>query len=221
MDLLRLRLLPLWELWRFFVTHWLPRLYFMRLFDFVILRGLYFQQPALWQLFSVPRLKKKRSIFICLKLTAVFTWGYLEGNHGNPISRLLYDVLCRRYYPRLSLSPSWGEEYHYWPRISRNLWYSPQNWLLRLGGFTALSTKGISSLLSLSLYHIFTFPIAYLLLFILTATAILQVKYLNKALARFSSTVPPLCLVSWFVASDTNPICHVHSLRSFRLLNPL
>jgi len=42
----------------------------------------------------------------------------------------------------------------------------------------------------MSLYLIFTFPISYLLLFVLTTTAILQVKYLNKALARFSSTVP-------------------------------
>jgi magnesium transporter len=63
--------------------------------------------------------------------------------------------------------------------------------LLTTGGFTALSTKGIASLLSMSLYRIFTFPISYLLLFVLTTTAILQVKYLNKALARFSSTVTP------------------------------
>ena len=62
-----------------------------------------------------------------------------------------------------------------------------------IGGFTALSTKGISSLLSMSLYRIFTFPISYLLFFVLSTTAVLQVKYLNKALARFSSTVqsPP------------------------------
>jgi hypothetical protein len=58
------------------------------------------------------------------------------------------------------------------------------------GGFTALSTKGVSSLISLELYRIFTFPVAYLLLFVLLGTAVLQVKYLNKALARFSSTVP-------------------------------
>ncbi len=58
-----------------------------------------------------------------------------------------------------------------------------------IGGFTALSTKGVSSLISLELYRIFTFPVAYLLTFVLLLTAVLQIKYLNKALARFSSTV--------------------------------
>lgn len=58
-----------------------------------------------------------------------------------------------------------------------------------IGGFTALSTKGVSSLISLELYRIFTFPVTYLLTFVLLLTAVLQVKYLNKALARFSSTV--------------------------------
>jgi Magnesium transporter NIPA len=62
-----------------------------------------------------------------------------------------------------------------------------------------LSTKGVSSLISLELYRIFTFPVAYLLLFVLLGTAVLQVKYLNKALARFSSTVPtPSSLIPVF-----------------------
>lgn len=56
------------------------------------------------------------------------------------------------------------------------------------GGYTVLSTKGISSLLSTSLYHIFTMPIAYLFAFVLVATAILQIKYVNRALQRFDST---------------------------------
>jgi Magnesium transporter NIPA len=90
-----------------------------------------------------------------------------------------------------------------------------------VGGFTALSTKGISSLLSLSFYRIFTFPITYLLLFVLISTAILQVKYLNKALARFSSTVSSPMTNELITASHPNPIRHVHSLRRPRLLNSL
>src|SRR5690606_16295640 len=45
-----------------------------------------------------------------------------------------------------------------------------------------------SSLLSSSFYHIVTMPIAYLFLFVLVSTAILQIKYLNRALQRFDST---------------------------------
>ncbi|KAF8428591.1 magnesium transporter NIPA-domain-containing protein [Tirmania nivea] len=56
------------------------------------------------------------------------------------------------------------------------------------GGYTVLSTKGISSLLTTSLYHIFTMPIAYLFAVILISTAILQIKYVNRALQRFDST---------------------------------
>ncbi|KAF8469179.1 magnesium transporter NIPA-domain-containing protein [Kalaharituber pfeilii] len=56
------------------------------------------------------------------------------------------------------------------------------------GGYTVLSTKGISSLLSSSLYHIFTMPIAYLFTGVLVSTAILQIKYVNRALQRFDST---------------------------------
>ncbi|KAI5849286.1 magnesium transporter NIPA-domain-containing protein [Morchella snyderi] len=56
------------------------------------------------------------------------------------------------------------------------------------GGYTVLSTKGISSLLSSSFYHIFTYPIAYLFTTILLLTAVLQIKYVNRALQRFDST---------------------------------
>ncbi|CAZ82961.1 unnamed protein product [Tuber melanosporum] len=56
------------------------------------------------------------------------------------------------------------------------------------GGYTVLSTKGISSLLSSSFYRIFTYPIAYPLAIVLVTTAILQVKYVNRALQRFDST---------------------------------
>jgi drug/metabolite transporter (DMT)-like permease len=56
------------------------------------------------------------------------------------------------------------------------------------GGYTVLATKGISSLISSSFYHIFQYPIAYLFTFVLASTAVLQVKYINRALQRFDST---------------------------------
>ncbi|KAF2238649.1 DUF803-domain-containing protein [Viridothelium virens] len=56
------------------------------------------------------------------------------------------------------------------------------------GGYTALSTKGIASLLSYRLWMVVTFPVTYLLLAILIFTAIMQVKYVNRALQRFDST---------------------------------
>ena len=60
-----------------------------------------------------------------------------------------------------------------------------------------LATKGLSSLLSLSFYKMFTYPIAYLLVFVLVSTAVLQIKFLNKSLQRFDSTVGCDQLVPW------------------------
>lgn len=57
-----------------------------------------------------------------------------------------------------------------------------------LGGYTALSTKGVASLLSYRLWFTLTFPIFYVLVAILVATAVLQIKYVNRALQRFDST---------------------------------
>ncbi|KAJ5518977.1 Magnesium transporter NIPA [Penicillium expansum] len=56
------------------------------------------------------------------------------------------------------------------------------------GGYTALSTKGVSSLLSGTLWHVITFPITYLLVFVLVASALMQIRYINRALQRFDST---------------------------------
>ncbi|EKV12167.1 hypothetical protein PDIP_53140 [Penicillium digitatum Pd1] len=56
------------------------------------------------------------------------------------------------------------------------------------GGYTALSTKGISSLLSGTLWHVITFPITYILVFVLVASALMQIRYINRALQRFDST---------------------------------
>ena len=56
------------------------------------------------------------------------------------------------------------------------------------GGYTALSTKGVASLLSDTLWRAFTFPVTYLLIFVLVLTAILQIRHVNRALQRFDST---------------------------------
>ncbi|KAL2830978.1 magnesium transporter NIPA-domain-containing protein [Aspergillus pseudoustus] len=56
------------------------------------------------------------------------------------------------------------------------------------GGYTALSTKGVSSLLSFTLWHVITFPVTYLLAFVLVFSAVMQIRYINKALQRFDST---------------------------------
>lgn len=58
-----------------------------------------------------------------------------------------------------------------------------------LGGYTALSTKGISSLLSNTIWRVVTFPITYLLLAVLIFTAVMQIKYINRALQHFNATV--------------------------------
>ncbi|KAI1107282.1 DUF803-domain-containing protein [Jackrogersella minutella] len=56
------------------------------------------------------------------------------------------------------------------------------------GGYTALTTKGVSSMLSSTLFRAFTTPVTYVLIFVLLATAVMQVRYVNKALQRFDST---------------------------------
>ncbi|ORY63580.1 magnesium transporter NIPA-domain-containing protein [Pseudomassariella vexata] len=56
------------------------------------------------------------------------------------------------------------------------------------GGYTALTTKGVSSMLSATLWRAFTTPVTYVLVAILLGTAIMQVRYVNKALQRFDST---------------------------------
>jgi len=57
-----------------------------------------------------------------------------------------------------------------------------------IGGYTALSTKGVSSMLSSTLLRAFTTPVTYALIFVLLSTAVMQVRYLNKALQHFDST---------------------------------
>jgi len=52
-----------------------------------------------------------------------------------------------------------------------------------------LATKAISSLLTVAFVKMFEWSITYLMLFTLIITAVLQIKYLNKSLQRFDSTV--------------------------------
>jgi len=59
---------------------------------------------------------------------------------------------------------------------------------MAIGGYTALSTKGVSSLLSYRLWRVVTFPVFYVLLLVLITTAIMQIKYVNRALQRFDAT---------------------------------
>ncbi|KAF4338238.1 NIPA 2 [Fusarium beomiforme] len=56
------------------------------------------------------------------------------------------------------------------------------------GGYTALATKGVSSMLSSTLWRAFTTPVTYVLIVILLGTAVMQIRYVNKALQRFDST---------------------------------
>ncbi|QUC22059.1 uncharacterized protein UV8b_06300 [Ustilaginoidea virens] len=56
------------------------------------------------------------------------------------------------------------------------------------GGYTALATKGVSSMLSSTLWMAFATPVTYVLLVILLGTAIMQVRYVNRALQWFDST---------------------------------
>ena len=57
------------------------------------------------------------------------------------------------------------------------------------GGYTVLSTKALSSLLSTMFLNAFGWWITWILLLVLIVTSILQVKFLNRALMRFQSKV--------------------------------
>ncbi|KAK2466361.1 hypothetical protein APHAL10511_002003 [Amanita phalloides] len=57
------------------------------------------------------------------------------------------------------------------------------------GGFTVLSTKALSTLLTTEWIDIFMEWITYPVLFVLIATGVGQIRYLNRALMRFDSKV--------------------------------
>lgn len=58
-----------------------------------------------------------------------------------------------------------------------------------IGAFTALSTKGLSSLLNYSVPQALADPLTYILLLVLVVTAVVQVLFLNSALGVFNATM--------------------------------
>ncbi|KAI0698636.1 magnesium transporter NIPA-domain-containing protein [Cytidiella melzeri] len=57
------------------------------------------------------------------------------------------------------------------------------------GGFTVLSTKALSTLLTMEWFEIFTEWITYPVIAVLLGTGIGQIRYLNRALMRFDSKI--------------------------------
>ncbi|KAI9481104.1 MAG: magnesium transporter NIPA-domain-containing protein [Benjaminiella poitrasii] len=86
------------------------------------------------------------------------------------------------------------------------------------GGYTVLSTKSVASLLSLTFFKMFTYPVSYFLIFVLAITAILQIKYLNKALQRFDSTeVIPTQFVLFTISAIIGSAILYHDFDSMSL----
>ncbi|KAA8898937.1 hypothetical protein TRICI_006431 [Trichomonascus ciferrii] len=56
------------------------------------------------------------------------------------------------------------------------------------GAYTALSTKALSTMLSFTFARVFSHPITYILIFVISTTAILQIFFLNRALQCFDAT---------------------------------
>ncbi|KAJ3485017.1 hypothetical protein NLI96_g5248 [Meripilus lineatus] len=57
------------------------------------------------------------------------------------------------------------------------------------GGFTVLSTKAVSTLLTMEWFEIFTEWITYPVIAVLLGTGVGQIRYLNRALMRFDSKI--------------------------------
>ncbi|KAK5458310.1 hypothetical protein LTS15_004390 [Exophiala xenobiotica] len=74
------------------------------------------------------------------------------------------------------------------PRYGRRTILVDLGLVALFGGYTALSTKGVSSLLSTSLWKAFAYPIFYFLVTILVLSALMQIRYLNRALQIYDST---------------------------------
>lgn len=55
------------------------------------------------------------------------------------------------------------------------------------GGYTVMSTKALSSLLSAKFILALKYPITWGAIVVLVVTSILQIKFLNRALMRFES----------------------------------
>ena len=74
------------------------------------------------------------------------------------------------------------------PRYGRKTVLVDLGLVALFGAYTALSTKGVSSLLSASLYKAFAFPIFYFLVLVLVGSALMQIRFLNRALQSYDST---------------------------------
>ncbi|KAJ9612398.1 hypothetical protein H2200_003995 [Cladophialophora chaetospira] len=74
------------------------------------------------------------------------------------------------------------------PRYGRRTILIDLGLVALFGAYTALSTKGVSSLLSASLYKAFTYPIFYFLVLVLVSSALMQIRFLNRALQTYDST---------------------------------
>ncbi|KAI7874494.1 DUF803-domain-containing protein [Lichtheimia hyalospora FSU 10163] len=109
--------------------------------------------------------------------------------------------------------------------------YGARNILIDLGlvafygAYTVVATKGLSSLLSMTLYKLFTYAVSYVLLAVLVFTALMQVKYLNRAMQRYDSTaVIPTQFVLFTISAiagsaviyrdfDNDDPSHLYSIR--------
>ncbi|CAB4390247.1 unnamed protein product [Rhizophagus irregularis] len=70
------------------------------------------------------------------------------------------------------------------------------------GGYTVLATKSLSSMLTMKFVAMFTYSITYLILIVLMGTAVLQIRFLNKALKQFDSTeVIPIQFVLFTISA--------------------
>jgi len=72
------------------------------------------------------------------------------------------------------------------------------------GGYTVLSTKALSSLLSTIFLTAFASWITWVLVLVLVVTSVLQVKFLNRALMRFQSKV----CASYHICPSPFPVFH-------------
>ncbi|KAF8165172.1 magnesium transporter NIPA-domain-containing protein [Crassisporium funariophilum] len=74
-------------------------------------------------------------------------------------------------------------------RIGKNWVFVDVGLCALFGGFTVLSTKALSTLLTLEWIDMFTKWITYPLIGVLASTGVGQIRYLNRALMRFDSKV--------------------------------
>ncbi|KAG0172424.1 hypothetical protein DFQ28_010739 [Apophysomyces sp. BC1034] len=110
-------------------------------------------------------------VFYIISCNLILLLTVLSPRYGSKY--IFIDLGLCAFYGEFSLLTSFDAEYMF---------------LMSLGAYTVLATKSLSSLLNLTLYKLFTYTVSYVLIIVLIFTAIMQIKYLNKALQRFDST---------------------------------